>query len=91
MTFTESLAHLLKGEVMRRYEDNVEYRFWFNKETRTGMCEHHADKFASMWYISIEDILDESWDFAMPEDKERILAKYSDASKYILGSRITQR
>jgi hypothetical protein len=55
------------------------------------MCEYHADKFASMWYISIEDILDESWDFATPEDKERILSKYSDASRYILGSRITKR
>jgi hypothetical protein len=91
MTFTESLAHLLKGEVMRRYENDTEYRFWFNKETRTGMCEYHAGKFASMWYISIEDILDESWDFANQEDKERILSKYSDASKYILGSGITKR
>lgn len=85
MTFTEALAHLLDYKVMQRLDGDKEFKFWFNKETGSGMYEEDPNMFATMWLISIDDITATDWDFADEDSETRIKEKYSESYKYVKG------
>lgn len=85
MTFPEALAHLLDYRVMQRVDDGQTFNFWFNKDTGSGMYEEDEFKFASMWFVSIDDFTDENWEFTDEATEARIKEKYSANHKYVKG------
>ena len=85
MTFTEALAHLLDYKVMQRLDGDKAYKFWFNRDTGSGMYEEDVYMFASMWFVSIDDFTADNWEFTDEETEARIKEKYSHNHKYVKG------
>lgn len=91
MTFPEALAHLLDYRVMQRVDGDQCYNFWFNKDTGSGMYEEDAYKFASMWFVSIDDFTADNWEFADEASETRIKEKYGDSHRYVKGIGLARR
>ena len=70
---------------MQRLHGDTHFKFWFNRETGSGMYEEDPNMFATMWLISIDDITATDWEFADEEPEARIKEKYSDSYKYVKG------